>query len=89
MEIVGEKGAVVMDAFAQDVTLYSRGAVRDPSWIGYGPDPNQAMIEEFVASIRDKRAPCISWNDGYEAMRVALAAYESAGTRQPVTIEHT
>jgi predicted dehydrogenase len=89
MEIVGEKGAVVMDAFAQYVTLYSRGAVRDPSWIGYGPDPNQAMIEEFVASIRDKRAPCISWNDGYEAMRVALAAYESAGTRQPVTIEHT
>jgi predicted dehydrogenase len=88
MEIVGEKGAVVMDAFAQYVTLYSRGAVRDPSWIGFGPDPNQAMMEEFVASIRDKRDPSISWNDGYQALRVALAAYESAGAGQPVTIEH-
>ena len=78
MEILGEKGAVVMDAFAQYLTLYSRGAVRDPSWVGFGPDPNQAMIGEFVASIREKRDPSISWNDGYQAMRVALAAYESA-----------
>ncbi len=88
MEIVGEKGTVVMDAFAQYVTLYSRGAVRDPSWIGFGPDPNQAMIDEFIASIREKREPAISWNDGYQAMRVALAAYESAGTGQPVVIDH-
>jgi predicted dehydrogenase len=88
MEVVGEKGAVVMDAFAQYVTLYSRGAVRDPSWIGFGPDPNGTMLEEFIASIREKRDPCISWNDGYQAMRVALAAYESAGARQPVDIKY-
>ena len=88
MEIVGEKGAVVMDAFAQHLTLYSRAAVRDPSWIGFGPDPNQAMIEEFVASIRDNREPVISWNDGYQAMRVALAAYQSAAAGQPVAIDH-
>ena len=55
MEIVGEKGAVVMDAFAQHLTLYSRGAVRDPGWIGFGPDPNQAMMAEFVGSIRENR----------------------------------
>jgi predicted dehydrogenase len=88
MEIVGEKGAVVMDAFAQYVTLHSRGAGRNPSWIGFGPDPNQAMIEEFVASIREKRDPSISWNDGFQAMRVALAAYESAANRAPVRIAH-
>ncbi len=88
MEIVGEKGAVVMDAFAQHLTLYSRGALRDPSWIGFGPDPNRAMIEEFVASIRDNREPAISWNDGYQAMRVALAAYQSAALGQPVAIDH-
>jgi predicted dehydrogenase len=88
MEIVGEKGAVVMDAFAQYLTLYSPGTSRNPSWIGFGPDPNQAMMEEFVASIRDQRDPCISWNDGYQAMRVALAAYESAAAGQPVVIDH-
>jgi predicted dehydrogenase len=87
MEIVGEKGAVVLDAFAQYVALYSRGSVRNPSWIGFGPDPNQAMMEEFVACIRERRDPCVSWQDGYQALRVALAAYESARVRQPVALD--
>jgi predicted dehydrogenase len=87
MELVGEKGTVVLDAFAQHLTLYSRGATRDPSWIGFGPDPNQAMLEEFVGSIRENRDSSVTWNDGYQAMRVALAAYESARTGQPVAID--
>jgi predicted dehydrogenase len=88
MEVVGEKAAAVMDSFAQYVTLYSRGALRSPSWMGFGPDPNQGMIEEFVASIRENREPCISWNDGYQALRVALAAYQSAANQVPVRLEH-
>ena len=31
MEVIGEKGAVVMDSFAEHVMLYSRGASRNPS----------------------------------------------------------
>ncbi len=86
IDVVGEQGTVVLDAFAQHLTLYSRGAVRVPSWIGFGPDPNQAMLEEFVTSIRQKRDPSVTWNDGYQAMCVALAAYESACTGQPVAM---
>jgi predicted dehydrogenase len=41
-----------------------------------------------VASIRENREASISWNDGYQAMRVALAAYASAENCQPVAIEH-
>jgi predicted dehydrogenase len=89
MEVIGEKGAVVMDSFAQYLTLYSKGAVRNPSWIGFGPDPNQAMIEEFVASICENREPSVTWNDGYQALRVALAAYESARTKEPVRLEYS
>jgi Predicted dehydrogenases and related proteins len=89
MEVIGEKGAVVMDSFAQYLTLYSRGEVRNPSWIGFGPDPNQAMIEEFVASICENREPSVTWNDGYQALRVALAAYESARTKEPVRLEYS
>jgi predicted dehydrogenase len=81
MEIVGEAGTVVMDSFAHYLTLYSRGAPRNPSWVGFGPDPNQAMLEEFVASIREKRPPSVTWLDGFQAMRVALAAYESSLTK--------
>jgi len=87
MDIVGENGTVVLDTFAEHLTLYSRGAVRDPSWVGFGPDPNQAMLEEFVESIRQDRDPAVSWNDGYQALRVALAAYESARTGQPVELQ--
>src|ERR1700756_628634 len=81
MEIVVETGTVVMDAFAQHMTLYSRGCARNPSWVGFGPDPNQAMLEEFVASIRDQRDPCVSWRDGYPALRVALAGVGTGPNR--------
>ena len=87
MEVIGEKGAVVMDSFAEHVMLYSRGAPRNPSWVGFARDPNQAMIEEFVASIRQNRPPQVTWQDGYEALKVALAAYESDQLHRPVTIE--
>jgi predicted dehydrogenase len=88
MEVIGEQGTAVMDSFAQYLTLYSNSGQRNPSWIGFGPDPNQAMIEEFVASIRENREPSATWNDGYQALRVALAAYESAKMREPVRLEH-
>ena len=88
MEVVGHKAAAVMDSFAHHVTLYSRGALRNPSWVGFGQNPNEGMIEEFVASIREKREPCVNWNDGYQALRVALAAYESAANQAPVKLEH-
>jgi hypothetical protein len=33
------------------LSLYARGPVRSLTWVGFGPDPNQAMIEEIVESI--------------------------------------
>jgi predicted dehydrogenase len=57
-------------------------------WVGWGSDANQAMINEFVASIREKRQPSVTWKDGYEALRVALACYESAKAGQPVRLSH-
>jgi predicted dehydrogenase len=88
MEVLGASGTVVMDSLAQYLTLYSNSGLRNPSWIDFGPDPNQAMMEEFVASIRENREPSVTWNDGYQALRVALAAYESARLHQPVRIHH-
>lgn len=86
MEVVGEGGAVVLDAFAQHLTLYARHGSRNPSWVGFGPDPNRAMLEEFVASIRERRPPSVGWNDGFQALRVALAAYESSSHRAVVRL---
>jgi predicted dehydrogenase len=45
------------------------------------------MIQEFVDSIRDQRQPSITWNDGYQALRVVLAAYQSAQKKEPVRLD--
>jgi predicted dehydrogenase len=86
MELFGDRGALRVDAFAQTLTAYSRQLPRNPSWLGWSTDPNQAMIEAFVASVRAGREPPVTWRDGYEALRVALACYQSADSGQPVTL---
>jgi predicted dehydrogenase len=88
MEVVGEKNAVLLDSFAQHITAYAKTGPRNPEWVGFGPDPNQPMMQEFVDSIRDEREPSVNWNDGYQALRVVLAAYESAQKHQPVSLDH-
>jgi predicted dehydrogenase len=87
MELFGDRGAIRVDAFAQVLTAYSRHLPRNPTWLGWGADPNQAMVEAFVASVSAEREPPVTWRDGYEALRVALACYESADAGQPVTLE--
>jgi UDP-N-acetylglucosamine 3-dehydrogenase len=86
MELIGENGAVNVDAFAQHLNLYSKKASRSTSWVGWGADSNVAMVQEFLTSIREKREPAVTWRDGFEAMKVALACYESAQQEQPVKL---
>lgn len=88
LEVIGENGFMTADGLAEYLTVYSKKGARNPQWVNWGPDGNQALINEFVASIREKREPFITWRDGYEALRVALACYESAQTGQPVHLKH-
>jgi hypothetical protein len=46
------------------------------------------MIEAFLAACAEGREPPVTWRDGYEALRVALACYDSALTGQPVRLDH-
>jgi len=48
---------------------------------------NQAMIDEFVAAIREEREPRITGVDGHRAVEIVAAAYESAQTGQPVRLD--
>jgi predicted dehydrogenase len=86
MEIIGVRGTLVVDSLAEYLTLYSQNESRNPTWIGFGKDPNQAMIQEFIDSIIEQRQPSIAWNDGYQALRIALAAYESAQKKAPIRL---
>ncbi len=85
-EMVGENGFTIVDALKQYHTVYSQSAPRNPMWVGWGSDSDQGMVNEFVASIREMREPSVTWNDGYQALRVALACYESAAKGQPVRL---
>ena len=54
MEIVGENGFMKIDNLAEYLTIYSKHLPRNPTWMNYGIDSNQRMINEFVASIREE-----------------------------------
>jgi predicted dehydrogenase len=84
--MVTERGAVIVDGFKQNITVYSHTNQR-PTWQYWGSDMNQAMISEFISAIRDGREPSITGVDGLRAVEVVLAAYDSARTGQPVQIQ--
>jgi predicted dehydrogenase len=82
-EMVTERGAVLVDAFRQNLTVYRKDRQR-ASWAYWGSDANQAMINEFVAALRERRQPLVTGYDGFKAVEVVAAAYASAETGQPV-----
>ncbi|MCX6081383.1 MAG: Gfo/Idh/MocA family oxidoreductase [Chloroflexi bacterium] len=84
-EMVTERGAVIVDGFKQNITVYSHANQR-PVWQYWGSDMNQAMINEFVSAIREGRQPGVSGLDGLRAVEVTMAAYESVRTGQPVKL---
>ena len=85
LEVVTERGAVIVDAFKQNLTVYSHRWQR-PLWNYWGSDANQAMVAEFGSAIREQRQPKVGGMDGLRAVEVALAAYQSAAAGQPVDI---
>ncbi len=85
LEIVGEKGTLLIDAFAQHIDVYS-DAVGKGQWAGWGSDIDLGLIRDFTDAIATGREPSITGEDGLRALEVALAAYRSAETGQPVKL---
>ena len=85
MELVGEGGFTVLDAFKQNITVYSAQRGR-PAYGYWGSDANQAMVNEFAAAIREQRAPLVTGVDGLKASEIMIAAYLSAERGQPVRL---
>jgi predicted dehydrogenase len=85
-EMVTERGAVIVDAFKQNLNVYAKDHSH-PIWNFWGSDPNFGMVSEFAAAIRQNRAPMVTGLDGYRALEITLAAYESIKTGQPVRLQ--
>ncbi len=84
-EMVTQRGAVVVDAFRQNLTIYSHDWQR-AGWAFWGSDMNQAMISEFAAAIQAQRPPLVSGLDGLRAVEAALAAYKSAKNGKVIVV---
>jgi predicted dehydrogenase len=82
-EMITGQGTISADAFRQNLTVYREDLQRGV-WDYWGSDPNQAMINEFIAAIRQKRAPAVTGMDGLRATEIVLAAYESIRLGQPI-----
>ena len=85
IDVIAERGVIQTDYFNQKLTVYE-GQQQKPLWHFWGSDPNQGMIEEFFASIREDRPPLIRGEDGLVALKVVLAAYKSGETHEVVSI---
>jgi predicted dehydrogenase len=86
MEIISERGLTTIDAFSQNLNQFRQ----DPPnnlWAYWGSDANKAMIEEFIAAIEEQRQPMVTGEDGYRALEITLAAYQSVAAKQPFSLE--
>ena len=86
MELVGESGLTIVDAFSQNLNIYQQTPPAH-QWQYWGSDANQAMIAEFVAAIRENRQPAVTGAAGLYALAVTLAAYDSAASGTPANIQ--
>jgi len=85
IEVVAERGWARLDAFKQQLAVYSNRASK-AQWVGWGENMDLGLMRDFVAMIASRRAPSISGQDGLRALQVALAAYQSAAAGVPITI---
>ena len=85
-EMVTERGAVIVDAFRQNLNIYRHDWQRS-NLAYWGSDMNHAMLSDFATGIRENRPPRVTGLDGLRAVEATLAAYESVQTGQTVQVK--
>ncbi|ELY55381.1 dehydrogenase [Natronococcus amylolyticus DSM 10524] len=88
LEFVGTDGTLAIDCTGESIThTVASGEEAGVHTVSYGDDPTAKLVADFVAAVREGRAPLVTPDDGLEAVTVVEAAYESAASAQPVTVE--
>ena len=80
LRLVGTAGSADLDDLSESVRLVSPRAGNGLRLVGFGDDPDAAMVATFCASLQagGRLAPSASGEDGLRALEVALAGYASA-----------
>jgi predicted dehydrogenase len=85
LKIVSTGGITEIDALAQHIDGYYDTTMKQ-NHLFWGDGYDFGLVTEFIHSVRKNQKPSITGYDGLQALKVALAAYESASTRKPVRI---
>ncbi len=84
LEITGTDGIISIDYIDQSVYIYGKNTQNIN--IPY-KEPLKAEIESFLSAIVNDEKPMISGEDGIYALKVVLAAIESAQKNSPIRID--
>lgn len=85
LEVTGEAGRAEMDMFAQKIDHISDRTKRYTHEY-WGDDIDLAMVRSFARSVATDSGPEVSGDDGLAALRIALAAYDSAAVGEAVEL---
>ena len=86
IELVGETGQLMGD-FEHGYAMIIRGRRATPLDLSPPVQTIVSGLKAFVQALRHDEAPPISAVDGYHAVEIAEACYESASAKEPVEIE--
>ncbi|MEW6637991.1 MAG: Gfo/Idh/MocA family oxidoreductase [Actinomycetota bacterium] len=90
LRIAGTAGVLEVDAFARRLTVFDHDA-GTTVWEPTGEDMNRLMLEAFVRGVEEglpgAASDLASGLDGLRALEIALAAYRSGATGEPVPVE--
>lgn len=76
LSLVGEHGNLHLDAFRQHALLFSERAGKGLQ-VDFADDINAGLVADFVAVLREEKAPEVDGIDGLRAVEVVDAAYRS------------
>lgn len=76
MEVIGTKGVISIDSFAQYNEVYSDDRMKT-QWSYWGDNMDEYLVKAFVEAMKEGKPVPITGEDGYKSAQVALAAYES------------
>lgn len=85
MEIIGTKGAISVDSFAQKNEVYTNDTGKGV-WSFWGDGMDEYLVKGFVDAVLQGKPVPISGTDGLRSAEVALAGYQSVELGQPVQI---
>ncbi|MCY0879965.1 MAG: Gfo/Idh/MocA family oxidoreductase [Firmicutes bacterium] len=87
LEVLGTEGVAWVDAFGQRLLAFDE-TIGKMQYVPWGDNADHGMLQDFLRVVREGGTPAATGKDGLEAVRVALAAYESARAQKPVRLSY-